>query len=216
MEVGIGSIVRSALMSAVRGALLSPLKGIGAVLPSGGKGDLRVEPLLAVPGRPDLAPGQEERLAGLAETLSSHGALAVLLRGRAGKADRPVLAEDLLVERAIAGEPLPELESASWSDRRRMSGLVEARKSSEVVEMDAEDAALWARYVEATSVPAERFEALALRRAELVAGALRQNEGLDPAQVQVEASHSRGRAAVVLELAPLEVGTEEELDVPAD
>jgi hypothetical protein len=215
VEVGIGSIVRSALTSAMRGALLSPLRGIGAVLPGGGKGDLRVEPLLAVAGRPELAPGQEERLAGLAGTLSSHGALALVLRGRAGKADRPFLAEAVLLERASAGEPLPELESAGWSDRRRMSGLLEARKESEVVEMDAEDAALWARYLEATTVPAERFEALAKRRAELAAEALRQNEELDPAQIQIETADSRGRPAVVLELAPLEVEVEDDPDVPA-
>jgi hypothetical protein len=205
VKVGIGSIVRSALTSAVRGALLSPLKALGAAIPSGGGGgELRVEPLAALPGQPGLAPGQEERLAQVGEMLSAHVALSLILRGRAGKADRPALAEALLLERAAAGEELPELDSAGWSDRRHMRAMLQARNQGESLEMDAEDAALWARYVEATQVPPERFDALARRRAELAAESLRGSTELDPAQVRIENADSRGKPGVVLELAPRE------------
>jgi hypothetical protein len=213
VKVGIGSIVRSALTSAVRGALLSPLKALGAAIPSGG-GELRVEPLAALPGQPELAPGQEERLAQVAELLSSHAALSLVLRGQAGKADRLALAEALLVERAAAGEELPELESAGWSDRRHMRAMLAARNQNENLERDAEDAALWARYVEATQVPPERFDALARRRAELAAERLRRAAELDPAQVRVENADSRGKPGVVLELAPREAPGEGDVAGP--
>ena len=200
VSTGIGTIVASALRQALLGALTSPLKMIGAVLPGGDKGgaEFSLEPLACVTGRAALAPGQEERLSGLAQLLASRPALKLSLSGRAGPADRPRVAEQMLIERVGGGESLPDLEGAGFFARRRLFGALEKRARGDAAELSPDDQALLARYVEKQVVPAERMTALARQRAEKVRDALVSQNGVEATRLQVGTDPGEGDAAVVV------------------
>ena len=199
VSTGVGSIVASALRQALLGALTSPLKMIGAVLPGGDKGggELSLEPLGFAAGTAALADGQPDRLGGLAQLLASRPALKLSLSGRSGPADRPQVAEQMLVERAGQGEALPDLEGAGFFARRRLFGALEKRARGDAVELSTDDQALLARYVGGLEVPAERMTALAQKRAETVRDALVTQKGVAAARLELAAS-ADGEPSVVV------------------
>jgi hypothetical protein len=166
--LGLRAVVASALRAAVLGAVSAPLKMIGAAV--GGAGDapdagLALEPLPSVPGTPDLAGDPDERLDALAELAGQRPSVRLALHGRAGAADRPIVAERLLVERWQRGEGLPELEGTSLLARRRIGGALDRRAEGGDTGLDPEDQALYERYVAALAVPGERLAELASARA---------------------------------------------------
>ena len=200
VSTGIGTIVAGALRQALVGAISSPLKMIGAVLPGGDKGEsgVSLEPLACAPGQAALAAGQADRLGGLAQLLASRPALKLSLHGRSGPSDRPLVAEQMLAERAGSGEALPALEGASFFARRRLFAALEKRAHGEAGgELSPDDQALLARFVEAQQVPPERMAALARGRAEQVRGALSQ-KGVDASRLEVDAASGQGDPAVVV------------------
>ena len=200
VSTGVGTIVASALRQALLGALSSPLKMIGAVLPGGDKGggEVSLEPLGFVAGGAAFAPGQEERLGGLAQLLASRPALKLALSGRTGPDDRPGVAEQMLVDRAGGGEALPSLEGASFFARRRVFAALEKRARGETAELAPDDQALLARYVAQQQVPPERMAALARQRAEKVRDTLVSQRGVDAARLQVGVDADAGGPAVVV------------------
>jgi hypothetical protein len=195
----VGAIVAGALRQALVGALSSPLKLVGASL-SAATGGVGFDPLASAPGAPALAPGQDERLGAMAQMLAERPALALRLRGRAGPADRAHLAERILVERATAGEDLPSVEGVGFLARQRLKGALVDRGRGEQGELDAEDAAALARWIEATDVPPERFAALARSRAESARDALVQAHAVDPARLALAEPAPEGEPGVVVEL----------------
>ncbi len=180
----VGAVVRGALKQALVGALSSPLKMVGAVLPGGG-GKPALEPLGAVAGADSLAPDAQARLAPLAELLASRPALGFRLVGRTGPEDLPVVAEQILVERATAGEDLPQVEDAGFLARRRVAGALASRGRGESEELSPEDQALLERYKAAVQIPPERLAALARRRAEVVRDALASAHGIDARRLEL-------------------------------
>jgi len=89
-----GAILRGALRQALVGVLTTPLKALGAVLPTGGGAEPArtvAAPLPAEPGRVRLTGEGESRLAALAALLAEHPDLAAVLRGRVdpGELDAP-------------------------------------------------------------------------------------------------------------------------------
>jgi hypothetical protein len=200
VSTGMGTIVASALRQALLGALSSPLKMIGAVLPGGDKGggEVSLEPLGFVAGSASFAPGQEDRLGGLAQLLASRPVLKLSLSGRTGPDDRRGVAEQMLVERAGGGEALPSLEGASFFARRRVFAALEKRARGEAAELAPDDQALLARYVAQQQVPPERMAALARQRAEKVRGALVSQKSVDAARLQVGVDADAGDPAVVV------------------
>jgi hypothetical protein len=194
----VGAVVGGALRQALTGALASPLKMVGAVLPGGG-GKPSLDPLACVPGGDALAPDAQARLAPLADLLTQRPALGFRLAGRTGPGDRPVVAEQILVERALAGEDLPEVEDAGFLARRRVTGALAARGRGEGEELSAEDQALLARYVAAVAIPPERLAALARRRAELVRDALASAHGIEPGRLEISEPAEADAPAVLLE-----------------
>ena len=200
-RTGLATIVRGALRQALVGALSSPLKLVGAVLPTGGAGEASFAPLAAVPGLAELAPGSDERLGALARLLADRPTLGLRLRGRVGPADRPLVAEQILAERSAAGEDWPTVEGGGFLARRRVAQALEARGRGESVELSVEDGALLARTAAAVPVPGERIQALARRRAEAVRDALASAHGIDAGRLPVGAAADEGEPAVVIELA---------------
>ncbi len=205
-RTGIAAIVAGALRQALVGALSSPLKLVGAVLPGGGAADASLAPLATPAGLAVLTPDAEARLELLAELLASRPALGLRLAGRAGPADRPLVAEQILVERAVAGEAWPELEGAGFLARRRVVQALAARGRGESVELSPDDQALLTRYVAAVQVPPERMQSLARRRAEAVRDALASGHGVDAARLALAEAAEEGDPAVVIELAVAQAG----------
>jgi hypothetical protein len=185
VEVGIGTIVRDALRAAIAGAVTSPLKMMGATLSFAKGGGLVVEPLRMEPGSTALAAGEEESLAALATLLESRPQLAVRLWGHASAEDRDGLAERILIERVAADVDLPEVEDAGFFARRRVRGALSKPVDGHAGPLEPDDAALLGRYVAATEVPPERFDALARARADAVAAALAAVHGVEPERVRV-------------------------------
>lgn len=195
----LATIVRGALRQALVGALSSPLKLVGAVLPTGGGGEATLEPLAAVPGQAELAASSGERIDALAGFLGERPVLGLRLRGRVGPADRPLVAEQILAERYAAGEDWPEVEDAGFLARRRIGQALEARGRGESAPLSDEDGALLARYAAAVQLPAERLQALARRRGEAARDAIAAAREIDPRRLQVGDAAGEGDPAVVLE-----------------
>jgi hypothetical protein len=203
--VGLASVVASALRQALLGALTAPLKmvgfavsAVGGVVAGGGAPSL--EPFLGVPGAPELAPGQEERLRGLAELLSARPELALRLHGRSAPEDRDGLALALLVERVAGGRGLPKLEGAGLLAARRVRVALAKAAGGEEISLDPDDQALLERYKAAVEVPDERFAALARARAESVRSAAAAL-GADAERLALGDPAEPGAPGVVLALA---------------
>jgi hypothetical protein len=200
VETGLATIVTGALRQALVGALSAPLKLAGALLPEGGGADAALAPLEAAAGRARLAPGADARLESLAKLLASRPTLGLRLAGRVGPADRPLVAEQILVERALADEDWPEVEDAGILARRRVRQALAARGRGEEPELSPEDQALLARYVAATPVPPARMQELARRRAEAARDALASQHGVGAARLALGEAAPEGEPGVVVEL----------------
>jgi hypothetical protein len=202
----LATVVAGALRQALVGALSSPLKLVGAVLPEGG-GDASFAPLAALPGQAGPTPDAEQRLDPLAKLLGSRPALGLRLAGRAGPVDRPLVAERILAERAAAGEDWPEVEGSGFLARRRLVQALEARGRGERAELSAEDEALLARTAAAVEVPPARLRELARERAEAVRDALVAQHGVDAVRLAIEEPAGEGDPGVVIALAAAPVAS---------
>ncbi len=199
-SAGIGAILLGALKAALTGAVTSPIKAVGALLPSGGAAQISFDPIPFAPGSAEPPADAAGRLAPLATLLQQRPSLGLALVGSAGPEDRARLAEQILIERVAADRELPEVEDAGFFARRRIQGALEARGRGEQGTLDAEDEALFARYLAATDVPDARYAELARRRGDALAQALAAGSGLDPSRLLVEAASPGGRPELTLEL----------------
>jgi hypothetical protein len=200
LRVALRRTVLAALQRAIAGALIAPLRGLGgAVSKLGDVVGLGMDPLPSQPGSADLAAAAADRLGGLRGSLAARPALALVLRGRAGPADDPRLAEAMLSERVLAGEGLPDLEGVGFLQRRRVRGALAERGRGEGGALEAEDEAALARYVAGVAVPPERRAALARARAEAARAALLSAGALEPERVRI-GEVEEGDPGVVLEL----------------
>ncbi len=207
-RVSTGAIVASALRAALVGALTAPLKMLGAVFSpgDGGDGGLAIEPIAALPGQPAPASDGSERADGLAKLLEQRPAMGVVLRGRVGNEDRPLVAEQILIERLEAGDGLPDLDGAGFLARRRLGRELLARspRASEKTRRDAEpvspeDQALLDRYIDAVEIPADRLDALARARAGAVRDLLVARE-IPAARVELGPREADGPPGVLIGL----------------
>jgi hypothetical protein len=203
LRLGLGTIVLGALRAALVGVASSPLKALGGALPGGGAGDVDVDvaAFAAEPGASEPAPAEAPRIAALVDLLHSRPLLAIDLTGRAGDADRPILAERIAIERAVAGEDQAEIEGAGFLARRRIAGALRARASGEPTSLSPEDQTLLERTIAATHVAPERLAALASARAARLRELLVDERGVEPERVTVEDAPATGAPGVALELA---------------
>jgi hypothetical protein len=197
--IALGAVIASALKAALVGAITAPLKMIGAVFggDADGAGGFSIDPLPSIAGSPELDGDQQGRLDGLAQMLSERPTMGLALRGRVGPEDRPVVAQQILVERWTSGEGLPEVEDAGFLARRRVGQALSKRAKGEAAEVAPEDQALFDRYVAAVSVPDERLAALAKARAERVRQLLIE-KGVAGARVAVGESEAEAKPGVVI------------------
>jgi hypothetical protein len=199
-KAGIGAIVRGALKAAVTGAVTSPIKALGVLLPEGGSAEISFEPVAFAPGGAAAPEDAAARTGPLAKLLAQRPGLGLGLVGHAGPDDRLALAERVLIERVSADQALPELGDAGFFARRRVRGALEARGRGEPGALEPEDEALFARYLEATQVPAERYTDLARQRAEALRDVFTTAHGIAATRLTPEASPEPGKPEVALEL----------------
>jgi hypothetical protein len=205
------TVLRGALVAAIKGAVTSPIKAAGIVLPEGGlplsfgtKGGGGFRPVVFAPGSADPPTKGIKRVAQAAALLEARPTLGFTLRGSAGPKDRDALAEQILIERVGAGDGLPELADAPFFARRRVEGALAARGRGEPGTLEAEDVALLARYVAATDVPPERFAGLARERATALQRLLEEEHDVAPGRVVVEVASEPGPPSVRAALRPAE------------
>jgi len=197
--IAMGAVIASALKAALVGAITAPLKMLGAVFGGDdkGAGGFSIDPLPSVAGSPELDGDQQGRLDGLAEMLRERPTMGLALRGRVGPEDRPVVAQQILVERWASGEGLPEIEDASFLARRRVGQALSKRAQGGAADLAPEDQALFDRYVAAVSVPDERLAALAKARAERVRQQL-VAKGVAGARIAVGEPEAEAKPGVVI------------------
>ena len=197
--IAMGAVIASALKAALVGAITAPLKMIGAVFGGDdkGAGSFSIDPLPSVAGSPELDGDQQGRLEGLAQMLSERPAMGLALRGRVGPEDRPVVAQQILVERWTSGEGLPDVEEATFLARRRIGQALSKRAKGEPAELAPEDQALFEKYVAAVAVPDERLAALAKARAERVRQLLVE-KGVVASRVAVGEPEAEAKPGVVI------------------
>jgi Domain of Unknown Function (DUF748) len=199
-KIGIGAVVASAVKAALVGAVTAPLKMVGALFQGGGEanaGGLSIDPLPSVAGAATLDGDQGARLDGLAKMLGQRPSVALALRGRVGPEDRPKVAEQILIEKRKADQDLPQIEGTNLLSRRRIGQALDRRAKGGATELDAEDQALYDRYVAAVAVPDDRLAALAKSRAELVRDAL-VAKGVPTQRVRVGDPESESKPGVVI------------------
>ncbi len=199
-SAGIGTILLGALTAAVTGAVTSPIKALGVLLPEGGGDEISFEPIPFAAGSASAPDEASAKLAPLAGLLGQRPGLGLALVGSAGAADRLALAETILIERVSADRGLPDLADAGFFARRRVQGALTARGRGEEGVLEAEDQALFARYLEATEVSPERYADLARRRAEAVRDVFTTQHALAPARLTLAVGASAGASEVALEL----------------
>jgi hypothetical protein len=199
-KIAMGAVIASALKAALIGAITAPLKMVGALFGGGddaGAGGFSIDPLPNVAGSPDLEGDQAGRLDGLAQMLSERPTVGLALRGRVGAEDRPVVAEQILVEQWSAGKGLPELEDVNFLARRRIGQALSRRAKGGPAELDPEDQPIYERYVAAIAIPDARLAALATARAERVR-ALLVEKGVVATRVAIGEPETESKPGVVI------------------
>ncbi len=212
-EVDTGAIIASAVRDAILGALTSPLKLLGGAFGGGGRdagnaagGAVGIAPLRFDAGSAEPAADAASRIDGLAKLLADRPVVKLVLRGRTSPEDRPLVAEQLLIERIKAGKGLPDVEGSGFLARRRISqALVAADKSSAARKgppagMSPEDRALYDKTIAAVEIPNDRLVALSSARASSIRALLIAKK-IDPARVAVGEREADGEAGVVVSLA---------------
>ena len=153
-------------------------------------------------GDAELAEDAGARADGLAKLLAQRPAMGLDLRGRTGAEDRPLVAEQILIERIKAGDGLPDLKDSGFLARRRISQALLARDKASLPKKKAEplspqDQALYERYVAGVEIPVARLDALARLRA----GKLREflvARKVDSKRLTIGEREAEGEPAVVL------------------
>ena len=198
-KIDLGAVIGSALKAALVGAITAPLKMIGAVFGGGDakEGGFALDPMPSQPGSAELAGDAQGRIDGLAEMLAQRPQVGLGLRGRVGPEDRPLVAEQILLERWQGGEGLPELADASFLARRRIGQALSRRAKGESLALEAEDEPLYAHYVAAIPVPDERLAKLATSRAERLKAALVE-KGVVAARIAVGEPEAESKPGVVI------------------
>jgi hypothetical protein len=162
--VDLGPIILSALRSALQGAITSPLKMLGMLIPEGASADT-FGALPFAPGEDEPGPDARAQLESLAEFIENRPMLRLSLDGHWSAEDRAPTARKILRELADSGGDFPEVDGASFLARRRVASALRAGEGAEDA-LAPDDKALLEKFVAAQEVSEARFRALAEARAQ--------------------------------------------------
>lgn len=186
-DVGLASVVGSAVTGVLIGALTSPLKLLGAVVDATGRVQrVTPEPVRFQPGRAELA-GGDERVAALAQLAAARPSLVLQLTGQTSAVDAQSIREATLHEALESGEGLPEPARGIGQAlaRRRLRSALDARLEGEPEALDPEDEQRLREWIDAVEVASDALEVLARRRSALVQELLQTRFGLDVRQIRI-------------------------------
>jgi len=186
MKVGITSVIRQALRGALIGALVSPLKLVGAAFATSGGDALAPVPITFRAGRAELTAEGEKQAEALAGVVASRPGIGLTL-------DAPPSAEDVrwLREQALReelGTPQGVLGVVRTLPQRgareRIRTALEARARDEKGDLAADDAETLERWLAERPPPTpERLRALAGERMARLQALLRERYGIGPERV---------------------------------
>ena len=200
-SAGIGTILLGALRAAITGAVTSPIKAMGVLLPEGGAAEISFAPVAFAAGDAAARPMSRETLAPLASLLAQRPGLGLALVGHAGRG-RPAGARGADPDRAHRRRSRPACARRTPASSR--AAACRARSRSAGAARRARSSPRTRRCSRATSrprdVPAERYTDLARRRAEAVRDVLATAHALAPARVVAEAGSEAAAPEVVPEL----------------
>ncbi len=169
--VDVGPILLSAMRNALQGAIASPLKMLGMLVPSGASPD-SLGDIPFAPGEHELQTDERSKLKSLAAFVKSRPMLSLSLRGHWSTEDRIPTAHKILEEAANSGGDFPDVDGESLFARRRVASALRARSEGKKGALAPNDEALLERYIAAQDVSEARFRALADARAQLLRSAL--------------------------------------------
>ncbi len=204
LRIGLGPVLRDAFRSALVGALASPLKLVGALVPSRKGSIARPEPVFFVPGSAELLPDGRTRLRKLAELLAGHPRLAAEARVLSTAADLVARRDEILAGRlanpdlALRFATLGEGDAAR-SLRRWLEQPPTGRDPAVLTEAAAE---LRSRLHREIEVEASWLDALGAQRIEALEAELLTGAGLEGRVVAIgearPASEDPPRAELIL------------------
>jgi hypothetical protein len=169
--VDVGAILLSAIRNALQGAIASPLKMLGMLVPKGASPD-SLGAIPFAPGEHELRTDERSKLKSLAGFVKSRPMLSLSLHGHWSTEDRIPTALKILEESANSGGDFPEVDDASFFARRRVAAALRARADGQQGALAPNDEALLERYLAAQEVSEARFRALADARAQFLRSAL--------------------------------------------
>jgi hypothetical protein len=189
MRVGLGTIVAEAIVKAILGAVMSPLKMFGAVfdLAKGAAGAGAPEPIPCIAGQPTVTSEGKPRIDQVASGLGASPALRVTLRGSAGGPDvrglqeAAVLAELKQSNKVFGGVA----NLASGGSRNAIRAALEARVTGAPGELSSDDQKKLDQWTAEKTVSDDQLRALAAARAEAVKNTLVHDQGVDASRVGV-------------------------------
>ena len=181
VNVHVGKVVQSALRAALIGALTSPLKAFGALVPSGGGASaLAPGPLHCAPGSDTIATDDKTQLEGLARLLAERPGLRVSLRGLTTPADVQGLQTRALLAALESGDGLPaDAEGITRIAKRRTIRLaLTARLAGEDGPLDPGDEDILTAWRTSYEIGPPALEKLATTRAENIRALLESRFGI--------------------------------------
>jgi hypothetical protein len=111
--------------------------------------------------------------------------------------DRPLVAEQILIERIKDRQGLPKVEGAGFPAHRRISQILAKRGKGEASPRPAKDQALFDRYLAAAGNLQNRLDLLAKARAEKARDLL-VSKGVDANRLNIGEREAVGDAGVVI------------------
>jgi Domain of Unknown Function (DUF748) len=197
-RVGLASLAGQALRKALVGALASPLKLLGVTTRNGKVQSLRPEPVEFLAGSSEPTKAGDERIEQLGVLLSASPGISLGLHGGTSAVDERALRERALLaelERTSGFRALGNL--GEIGTRRAVRLWLEARAKGETPEpLDAERSAWLETNVAAQAIENGALDALAAKRAAVLADRLVAGHGVDASRVVVGAPATAGSMAV--------------------
>ncbi|MBM4269032.1 MAG: DUF748 domain-containing protein [Deltaproteobacteria bacterium] len=187
-SVELAPILVSALTKAILGAVLSPLKILGAVTLSGGKvEDIAPSPVRFRPGSTEIDPSAGEQVQKAAGVLASVPDLHLELAGIAAASDVRAL-EEAAVLAKLEGEGgvLGGIRNlASGGSRSAIRDALRARASGEAAELEPEDEAKLNELIAEVKITDDQLRELARTRAERLRDVMSKEYGVPTDQLRL-------------------------------
>lgn len=184
-QIALGTVVTNALLQALVGTLMSPLKIVGAVLPRGGSGaqSLAPKPVSFAPGLATVSDAGHEQVKQLAEFLAGRPGLGVTLGAPTTARDVRALREQALLEKlGPRGGVLGTIRNVGA--RGRIVDALTARGKGEEGPLDADDTKALDEYVKDVPAPsADAITKLGDTRITLVEKSLHDEFGIAAGQI---------------------------------